>query len=109
MTHPCADHMADCDHCYTCDVLGVCCATVAPGRARQSEAQARSERLHEAIIVDAGTVPGLADLIRLEIERERSPKSLPMPSLLSLPKADAERTPTDSRKEATYVHAPRTA
>lgn len=25
MPHPCADHA--CDHCYTCDVLGICCST----------------------------------------------------------------------------------
>lgn len=25
--HPCADHMATCDHCYSCDVLGICCAS----------------------------------------------------------------------------------
>jgi hypothetical protein len=26
VTHPCQDHMATCDHCYQCDILGVCCA-----------------------------------------------------------------------------------
>lgn len=107
MSHPCDGH--PCDHCYTCDVLGVCCATVSPGQPRQSEAQARSERLHEAIIVEAGTVPSLVDLIRLDAERQRPPKLLPMSSPLGLPNANAERIPTDSRKEAIYVHAPRTA
>lgn len=27
--HPCADHMATCDHCYSCDVLGICCCSSA--------------------------------------------------------------------------------
>jgi len=105
MTHPCDGH--PCDHCYTCDVLGVCCATVSPGQPRQSETQARSERLHKAIILEAGTVPGLADLVRLDAERQRSPKSLPMSSLLGLPNANAEHIPTDSRKEAIRVLASR--
>jgi hypothetical protein len=25
---PCADH--SCDHCYICDVLGICCLTIPP-------------------------------------------------------------------------------
>jgi hypothetical protein len=107
MAHPCDGH--PCDHCYTCDVLGVCCATVSPGQPRQSEAQARSKRLHEAIILEARTVPGLTDLIRRDAERERPPKLLPMSSPLGLPNANAEHIPTDSRKEAIYVHAPCTA
>jgi hypothetical protein len=105
MSHPCDGH--PCDHCYTCDVLGVCCATVSPGQPRQSEAQARSERLHEAIVLEVRTALSLADLIRLDAERECPPKSLPMPFPLSLPKADAEHTPTDSRKEAIRVSAAR--
>jgi hypothetical protein len=27
--HPCADHMATCDHCYSCEVLGICCCSTA--------------------------------------------------------------------------------
>lgn len=29
MTHPCDGHL--CDHCYACDVVGVCCATLSGG------------------------------------------------------------------------------
>lgn len=25
--HPCHDHIDACDHCHSCDVLGVCCRT----------------------------------------------------------------------------------
>lgn len=29
-THPCSDHLHDCDHCYLCDAQGICCASVPP-------------------------------------------------------------------------------
>jgi hypothetical protein len=29
-THPCHGHLDSCDHCYLCDVVGVCCASVPP-------------------------------------------------------------------------------
>lgn len=35
MTHPCADHYATCDHCYQCDVLGICCASTRTPAAAQ--------------------------------------------------------------------------
>lgn len=32
MSHPCSGHA--CDHCTTCDVLGICCASIPPTNPR---------------------------------------------------------------------------
>lgn len=68
MTHPCADHMGSCDHCYLCDEVGVCCASIsAADRARQeAERAASTDRLPAAIRRDAQAVPGLPELVRRE-------------------------------------------
>jgi hypothetical protein len=100
MTHPCTDH--PCDHCYLCDVVGICCMTVAAGRRVAAEAQspAPPDVLHDAIVQDAKTAPSLPELIRAEGVRPR------LAGLL-LPNRVAEPIPDDSRKEAILL-APRT-
>lgn len=114
MTHPCADHLEQCDHCICCDQLHLCCATVPPELRAQLEAAVRQaasrDGLRDAIVAEGGTVAGVGALVRLEaVSQSAAPLSL-LPSMpLSLPEA-AEPTPDDdSRKEPVYVHAPRTA
>ena len=107
MTHPCADH--SCDHCYLCDVVGVCCMTISPDVRRQLETEHRtgpSDRLHAAILQDAGIAPNLSELVRLEARQYPAGLvSTARPGLLVAPNPLSP----DSRKEAIYVHAPRTA
>jgi hypothetical protein len=65
--HPCDSHA--CDHCYLCDVVGICCMTVSSGQRAQLEAEHRtgsSDWLHAAILADAQHVPAFADLVRLD-------------------------------------------
>jgi hypothetical protein len=59
MSHPCDGHA--CDHCYLCDVVGICCATVPHAAVRFSTPESR---LREAIVQDAAGVRGLAQLIQ---------------------------------------------
>ena len=102
--HPCAGHA--CDHCYCCDVLNICCATIpAEQRARLEAAQAaQPDVLHAAIVQEAGTVPSLGELVRLDVERSRLGALLPATvrlGLLAVPAADP--LPIDSRKEPVHV------
>lgn len=63
--HPCDGHA--CDHCYRCDVLGECCQTATARRTASRPVDVASpDPLHAAILRDAGTVPSLAGLVRLE-------------------------------------------
>jgi hypothetical protein len=62
--HPCNGHA--CDHCYLCDVVGVCCRTVTPDQRALLEAEHRatpSDRLHNTIIRDAESVVTLPELV----------------------------------------------
>jgi hypothetical protein len=104
MSHPCAGHA--CDHCYCCDVLGVCCATIpAEQRAGLEAGQvAQPDILHAAIVQEAGTVPSLGELVRLDAERSSLGELLPAAARLGLLAAPAaDPLPIDSRKET--VHA----
>lgn len=53
MSHPCDGHA--CDHCYLCDVVGICCASVpAAGRASHSTSQHLPDvRQHDQRLLDA--------------------------------------------------------
>lgn len=64
MTHPCADHIATCDHCYSCDVLGICCCSTA-GRTPAVVSAAADDLLAEKLIdaAEHDRVLGL-DLVR---------------------------------------------
>lgn len=114
MTHPCADHMEQCDHCYSCDVLGVCCQTMQPSARSRPETvfrqRAPGEELRDAILAEAGTVASLGALVRQEAASQPVAPVLLLPSMpLSLPEAAEPIPDDDSRKEAVYVHVARTA
>jgi hypothetical protein len=109
MTHPCAEHMASCDHCALCEA-GLCCASVSPAeRARlESEYRRPYAAIAAAIVAEAGTIPTLRELVRRDAERRRLSASPPdWRTLLRPAPADAQLL-SDSRKEATYVVVPRT-
>lgn len=97
MTHPCEGH--SCDHCYLCDVVGVCCQTVAPGQ------QVPLNVLHAAILADAGRIPSFAELVRSEAQRHRPKLPVPSPSLP--PPAPTTPISCDQQKEAIHVAVPR--
>lgn len=79
MSHPCDGH--PCDHCYLCDVVGICCMTVAGTAPVAPAITDPDEALRQAIRIERRTVPSLADLVRLEGE----PSSSPPPALLPAP------------------------
>jgi hypothetical protein len=93
-SHPCADHMASCDHCYRCDVLGECCRTPLPGVAvRPPVVAVQRDVLHDAVIEDArSAAPTLSQLVRAEGVRPR------LAGLL-LPGPPVGSIPNESRKE----------
>jgi hypothetical protein len=103
MTHPCASHMASCDHCYRCDVLGECCMTPVPGEAvHPPVVVVQRDVLHDAVIEDArSAAPTLSQLVRAEGVRPR------LAGLL-LPGPPLEPIPNHSRKEAVIVPVART-
>jgi hypothetical protein len=104
MSHPCAGHIRQCDHCYSCDVLGICCATVsAPQRALlEASTPAQWDRLCARIAQEAGTTPALSDLIRQES------RALPAATRLGLLAAPtANPLPEDSEKEVVHVELDR--
>jgi hypothetical protein len=103
MSHPCVDHLASCDHCYLCDVVGVCCATISPAQRAQLEAgdSAQRERLYAAITQDAGTVPSLPELMRRDARHSRALSAAARLGLDPAPTADP--LSHDSRKEALHV------
>jgi hypothetical protein len=97
--HCCDGHM--CDHCYTCDVLGVCCQTIGATQHRSSDVQpATPSVLHDAIVQDAKTATSLSHRIQLGITQ---------PSVAALlPGQPAELPATQTRKEPVRVIATRT-
>lgn len=102
--HPCAGHA--CDHCYLCDVLGICCATIPAEQRAQLEAgrHAQPEALHAAIVQEAGTAPSLSELVRLDAGGSSSGALLPAAARLGLLAAPAANSlPLDSRKEPLHV------
>jgi hypothetical protein len=95
--HPCADHL---DHCYSCDFLGICCASLLPAQREllAASAPARWDRLRAAIAQDAETVPSLPELVRQEARL--LPASVRL-GLCAAPTADP--VSHDSRKEPIHV------
>jgi len=108
--HPCAGH--SCDHCFCCDVLGICCATIPAELRVQLEAAAQTveaERFRRDVVAEAGQLATLADLICAEAE-PGDPALSPGPYRLALPPAPAaDATPANNFKEASYVFAARKA
>jgi hypothetical protein len=111
MSHPCVPHHA-CDHCYICETLHICCATIPPEQRAQLEAdtkQGQAERFREAVVAEARRVVTLADLIQAEAA-QGVPALPPGTASLALPPAPAaEAIPHNSRKEPVYVIAARKA
>lgn len=103
--HPCAGH--DCDHCYLCDVVGVCCATVTPDQRALLEAEHRatpSDRLRAAIAQDALTIVSLPELVHHDAAAGAG--VLPAARRLGLVAAADPSPHHDSRKkEAIHVSA----
>jgi len=84
MTHPCADH--PCDHCYLCDVVGICCQTV-PTAAR-IQTDNRDAALLAAILAELREVADLTALIRTDDAKkgwDASAAPLVLPSPLPVP------------------------
>jgi hypothetical protein len=99
--HPCADH--PCDHCYLCDVVGICCQSAqAAQHVSDSRPAAQPDPLHDAIVQDAKAVTGLSELVRIEAR----PPNL---AGLLLPGLTAQPFPHDPRKETVHVIAARTS
>lgn len=82
MSHPCDGH--PCDHCYLCDVVGICCMTVArttPAASAVGHPDS-DEPLRQAILAEQRKdKPGLPDLIRAEgsLAKQSSPLLLAAP------------------------------
>lgn len=105
--HPCSGHMATCDHCFVCDVVGICCASVSAAERRRLEAVHQARTLGGlALLVQAEAAardrPSLATLI--QAEAPSSTDARPLGPIL-LPAAPLDPLPTDSGKEPTYVVA----
>ena len=87
MSHPCDGHA--CDHCYLCDVVGICCATV-PSAAHTSsslsDAQADAA-VRSAVVDERDRLPSLSVLVRIEAARALPPASEPA-ALLPPPSTD---------------------
>jgi hypothetical protein len=65
MSHPCDGH--PCDHCYTCDVLGVCCMTVGSGASSRSDpAQNLDQRLRAALLAERAAHKSLRQLMQVD-------------------------------------------
>jgi hypothetical protein len=70
--HPCAGHMAACDHCYSCDVVRKCCMAA---NSRDCDKSAPDVMVHQqsdrdalgpAAAGSASTRPSVADLLQAE-------------------------------------------
>lgn len=81
MTHPCAGH--PCDHCYLCDVVGICCQTVPASP--QAAINASDGTLRQAILAERGSVVSLSSLIHVEAEFPSASDPPPPSPVLALP------------------------
>lgn len=81
-THPCDGH--PCDHCYLCDVVGICCATVPNHAAVDGCCPDTAAQLRDALQDEATTTVSLTQLIRVEATLRVSTA----PSAPELPAAD---------------------
>ncbi len=109
MAHPCEGH--NCDHCYVCDVVGICCGTISSQTRAQLEAAVeqggQGDELRAAIVAEAGTVSSLGELMRRETATGPEPAAalmLPPAAPLGLPQATGHIAHNDSRKEPVYVY-----
>ena len=105
MPHPCAGHMDTCDHCYLCDVVGVCCATVPRSATASSSTDScqHDDRLHEAVVAERLMVINLAALVRAEA---LSSTAIRLALLAAPPALLSEFNKNDNQKEG-HVHVAR--
>jgi hypothetical protein len=104
VSHPCTDHLASCDHCYLCETVGICCASVSSAVRAQLEASHRHPYagLTAAILTEAQARTSLADRLRADAQRSQVSRALPAaPAPGPLP-------PPRHRKEPIHVTAART-
>ena len=106
MTHPCADH--PCDHCYSCDVLGVCCASAPSGRGKPGFQATPDQNLalHSAVLADIDRHVGLGRQIQLEARREASRG---LPERLALPQGPPALTEEYPNRKDAYVSSSRSS
>jgi hypothetical protein len=64
-SHPCASHINTCDHCYSCEVLGICC-TSTPASVFVASAITDLGALRQAIAEDAADRTSFADLVQID-------------------------------------------
>jgi hypothetical protein len=109
MTHACTGHMASCDHCYLCDVVGVCCMTVETGQRAALEAAhragtsfwpgasiARDSLAAVGTLIEASETVSLPELIREEAEQRR--QKLTSAARPALPAARTQSTSKIERR-----------
>lgn len=105
-TNPCDGHA--CDHCYICDGLGICCASLLPAQRALLAASApvQWERLREAIAQEAATTSTLTGLVRREAGAPAAALPVAVRLGLLLP-APVDPFSPDSKKEVHYAAIPR--
>jgi hypothetical protein len=113
MTHPCADHLATCDHCALCE-SGVCCAGLSAQQRADLialiQAEQRSQRFQRAVTAEASRTFTLAELVQIETERQILGAPLHSTAAPVLPAtAESAPAPATARKEAVRVLASRLA
>jgi hypothetical protein len=97
-----------CGGCFLYERRGVCpAARDAYDLQNSAAAERRAEQFRQAVTQDAQRTVTLTELVRADAQRQHPARLLPTSSLLALPKAAAERTAHDSRKEAIHVVASR--
>ncbi len=95
-----------CGGCFLFERRGVCpMAQDAYGLQNTAEAHHRADVLHTAVLRDAGTVPSLGELVRLEAHQY--PAGLAAACRLGLLAALPADPVPDSRKEIPHVAVPR--
>ena len=105
MPHPCAGHMDTCDHCYLCDVVGVCCASVPSSAAASSCTGScpHDDRLCEAVVAERLMVVNLAALVRAEALSSAAIRL----ALLAAPAALLPEISTNYNQKEGHVHVAR--
>ena len=104
MPHPCAGHMDTCDHCYLCDVVGVCCASVPSSALASSTGSCQhDDSLHEAVVAERLTVVNLAALVRAEALSSAASRL----ALLAGPAALLPEFNTNHNQKEGHVHVAR--
>lgn len=89
--HPCAGH--DCDHCYICDELRVCCGSISAEQLVQLEA----ERHRLLVLAEVAEAPSTAELVCEASEQWRH--EIATVGVPVLPAAPTQTIP-NPRKEA---------